>query len=372
MKSRPSRLNSRRVFLFLVGWTLVPSFAWAQMAGDWDFMRSLMPRDYHCVQVKESPEIDGKLNDAVWGSASWTEPFVDIEGPVRPDPRQPTRAKMVWDAKGLYIGAELTEAHLVGTLTEHDCVIFQDNDFEVFVDPDGDHHHYLELELNALNTTWDLYLPKPYKDGGTAENKWEFEGMKTAVHLNGTINDPSDQDRGWSVEIFLPWSSLQKHSTKSLPPKLGDFMRLGFSRVQWQWNIVDGKYKKVEGTKEDNWIWSAQGIIDMHRPERWGYVVFVGAENPAVEIKTRDWIAVENQLMEIYHRQRTFHSKNGRYAGDLPELKIEPAVLESLSGVQMSLTADGFVAQVVVGSKPGGATRWLVRQDSRMWSEPVQ
>ena len=51
------------------------------------------------------------------------------------------------------------------TLTEHDSVIFQDNDFEVFIDPDGDNHNYYEIEINALNTEWDLRLPKPYRDG---------------------------------------------------------------------------------------------------------------------------------------------------------------------------------------------------------------
>ena len=349
----------------------VSSLAHAQLAGDWDFMRSFRPREYQCLRVNNAPKVDGKLDDDAWKNAPWTEPFVDIEGPVRPNPRQTTRAKLVWDSQGLYIGAELNETHLVGTLTEHDCVIFQDNDFEVFIDPDGDHHQYLELELNALNTTWDLYLPKPYKDSGTADNSWEFEGMKTAVHLDGTINDPSDQDRGWTVEIFLPWSSLQMHSSKKLPPGPGGLMRLSFSRVEWQWQVVDGKYKKVEGTKEDNWIWTAQGIIDMHRPERWGYVVFVDPEKPSTEPRISNLVAIENRLMEVYHRQRAFHAKQGRFAQNLDELQIEPALLATLAGVELKLTPEGYLAQLVDAPGTQRATRWLVRQDSKMWSEPV-
>jgi hypothetical protein len=27
---------------------------------------------------------------------------------------------------------------------------------------------------------------------------------------------------------------------------------------------------------EDNWVWSPQGLIDMHVPEHWGYITFKG------------------------------------------------------------------------------------------------
>ena len=43
----------------------------------------------------------------------------------------------------------------------------------MFIDPDGDNHLYYEFEINALNTVWDLLLPKPYRDGGPALNGWE-------------------------------------------------------------------------------------------------------------------------------------------------------------------------------------------------------
>ena len=69
--------------------------------------------------------------------------------------------KMLWDDEALYIAAEIEEPHVWATITEHDAVIFQDPDFEVFLDPDGDNHNYAELELNAKNTTWDLLLTKP-------------------------------------------------------------------------------------------------------------------------------------------------------------------------------------------------------------------
>lgn len=181
---------------------------------------------------------------------------------------------MMWDDEFFYVAAELEEPHVWATLTEHDSVIFHDNDFEVFIDPDGDAARYFEFEINALNTTWDLYLPKAYRDQGSADNSWETYAQ-SAVRVQGTLNDPSDEDQGWTVEIAFPWECFAENAGMPCPPRPGDVWRVNFSRVQWITDIVDGKYVKREGLKEDNWVWTPQGVIDMHQPEQWGFVEFV-------------------------------------------------------------------------------------------------
>jgi hypothetical protein len=232
------------------------------------------PKGYVAYRAQSPVTIDGRLDDGPWQNAPWSEVFVDIEGDAKPRPRHQTRAKMLWDATYLYIGAELVEPHLWATLTEHDSVIFRDNDFEVFIDPNGDNHEYYELEINALNTTWDLFLPKPYKDDGKAMDAWEIAGLKTAVHLDGTLNDARDTDRAWSVELALPWKVLGQQARRPAPPRDGDQWRINFSRVQWPFEIDGRAYRKPQGAKENNWVWSPQSVVDMHRPERWGYVQF--------------------------------------------------------------------------------------------------
>lgn len=229
---------------------------------------------YTALRAQKPIKIDGRLDDAAWSRAPWTSDFVDIEGETKPKPRFRTRAKMMWDDRYLYIGAELEEPHVWGTLTKHDSVIFHDNDFEVFIDPNGDTLEYYEFEMNALNTGWDLFLDKPYKAGGHARNEWEIPGLKTAVKVWGTLNNPADKDRGWTLEIAMPWKALAEYAHRPAPPRHGDEWRINFSRVEWRHRIVDGKYEKVPDTKEDNWVWSPQGEIDMHVPEKWGYVRF--------------------------------------------------------------------------------------------------
>ncbi|MEI7576424.1 MAG: carbohydrate-binding family 9-like protein [Armatimonadota bacterium] len=232
-------------------------------------------KTYRATHKPGIETLDGRLDKLPWMACDWSDDFVDIEGDIKPNPRHRTRMKMFWAEDGLYIGAEMEEPHLWATLTEHDSVIFHDNDFEVFLDPDNDGLAYAELEINALNTTWDLLLIRPYREQGRGVDGWEIQGLRTAVHLKGTLNNPNVADQGWSLEIHIPWHALWEISKSDVPPNAGDKWKINFSRVQWHLDVVDGKYQKRPGLPEDNWVWSPQGVIDMHQPERWGWVEFV-------------------------------------------------------------------------------------------------
>ena len=232
------------------------------------------PKSYTCHRAATPIRIDGRMDESAWRTAAWTADFVDIQGAGHPRPRYRTRAKMLWDDEYFYVAAQLDEPHVWATLTQHDAVIFHDNDFEVFLNPSGDGRNYFEFEINALNTGWDLFLPKPYREGGKADNSWEIPGLRTAVWVDGTLNDPRDSDRGWSVEIAFPWRAFGSRAAVKRP-NAGDQWRINFSRVEWQTRIADGKYVKVPDMKEDNWVWSPQGLINMHVPDRWGHVAFV-------------------------------------------------------------------------------------------------
>jgi cellulose/xylan binding protein with CBM9 domain len=361
------------LFLFLATGSLpmAQPLSAAEPVAEWKLMKALTPRHYVAAHTAKPLLIDGALTEDAWQSAPWTEDFQDIEGPRKPKPRFRTRAKMLWDEQYFYVAAEMEEPHLWATLTNHDAVIFHDPDFEVFIDPDGDTHDYYEFEMNALNTGWDLLLKKPYKDGGPALNEWEIPGLKTAVRLDGTLNNPSDRDRGWSVEIAFPWNVLRELARRPAPPNEGEQWRVSFSRVEWMVNIVDGRYQKVPGTKEDNWVWSPQGIIDMHRPERWGYVQFTrDASGQSGKFKPDASARARDVLQEIYYTQKDFQKKNRRYAATLAELNLAPALDAGLAQPPtLQLTTAGY--QATVGFKAGSTNiqRWHIRQDARIWTE---
>jgi hypothetical protein len=232
------------------------------------------PKHYVCARAPALIMVDGVTTDDEWRGAPWSDAFVDIQGAKRPLPRFETRMRMMWDDECLYVAAWLSEPDVWATYDQRDLIVFEENDFEIFIDPDGDTRNYYEIEVNALGTIFDLFLRRTYIDGGPADHAWNLPGMRWAVHVEGTLNDARDIDRGWSVEFALPWSAFADQGGMPCPPRAGDQWRINFSRVQWRHEIVDGAYCKTANTKEDNWVWSPQGVIDMHRPQRWGVVRF--------------------------------------------------------------------------------------------------
>jgi hypothetical protein len=329
-----------------------------------------LPKGYVCYQTKSPIHIDGKLDENAWQQAAWTDDFVDIEGSRKPAPRFRTRAKMLWNAEYFYIGAELEEPHIWGTLRKHDSVIFQDNDFEVFIDPDGDNHQYAEFEMNALNTGWDLLLTKPYKDGGKALNSWEIPGLETAVHVNGTLNNPGDRDRNWTVELAIPWQAVSELAFHAGAPRDGEQWRVNFSRVEWQIEIVDGQYRKVPKTPEDNWVWSPQGTINMHRPETWGYVQFSTAPFGKAVFQADVDAPTKRRLHDIYYAQAEYHKHNKRWARNIDELR---ELLPRSAGTPVaSIISDrfGYTASLPGASKTDPSKSWQIRPDGLLWELP--
>jgi hypothetical protein len=298
----------------------------------------IQPRGYLCARTEHSIAIDGRADEEAWRTAPWTEDFVDIEGERCAQPRFRTRVKMLWDEEFFYFFAEMEEPHVWGTLTERDAVIFHDNDFEIFLDPDRDNHEYYEFEMNALNTVWDLYLPKPYRDGGPADNSWDITGLRSAVHVRGTLNDARDEDLGWTAEIAIPWRAFTRSVVH--PPLEGAVWAVNFSRVEWRHRLRDGRYEKVPDTKEDNWVWSPQGVVDMHRPEKWGLVQFVdrvdAQKEPPVDTEYDALMA----LHRVYWAQKAFHKEHRRWAAALTELTVDPAALR-IDGRTPTLRLDG-------------------------------
>ena len=341
---------------------LIPAPVFATGHADWQRMQGITPKTYVCQHTAAPLVIDGKLDEAAWAAAPWTDDFVDIQGAGQSAPRFRTRAKLLWDDDYLYLGAELEEPHVWATLTNHDSVIFLDPDFEVFLDPLGETQPYYEFEMNALNTTWDLRLNKPYQDQGQAHNEWEIVGAKTAVQVHGTLNNPTDTDQGWTVEIAFPWKAFAEPERPAGPPRENSCWRLNFSRVEWQVTSTNGAYQKVPRTPEDNWVWSPQGVVDMHRPEMWGRVQFTRQAAPPAAAAIPGKPA-RDLALGIYYAQKDFLAAHQRWATNLDELGAgggtPPAGVEA---PVLAPTADGYACAVAF-SDGGSQHVWRIRQD---------
>jgi Carbohydrate family 9 binding domain-like len=340
------------------------------------------PKNYVVYKTSKPIVVDGDMDDEEWFKAEWTDEFVDIEGSLRPDPYLPTRVKMLWDNEYFYFAAQLKDPHVWATLKNHDDAIFIDNDFEIFIDanndgnlpnlkyPDHDTHRYYEFEINALNTTWDLFLDKAYRNGGLAMTNWEIKGLKTRVKVLGTINNPDDSDEGWTVEVAIPFSAIRFASSNNNVPMDGIQYRVNFSRVQYNTKIINRQYvKEKDSAHQDlpcyNWVWSPQGVINMHYPERWGYAQF---STEAVGTKKVPFVFYysekqKNYLWMVYYRQKEWMKKNSRYAVSLSELGLmdKEIIIEDKKNIHtLEATPHQFIATI---KAEGDQTVWSINQD---------
>ncbi|GAA3647001.1 carbohydrate-binding family 9-like protein [Flavivirga jejuensis] len=313
------------LWFILIG---VSSVACAQTTEE---IEEIVPKTYTAYKTSQKINIDGEGLDAAWRNMAWSEPFTDIEGEKQP--KYKTQVKMLWDDTYYYILAKMEAPHVWANLTKRDTIIFYDNDFEVFIEPDGDTHNYYELEINALNTVWDLFITKPYRNNNAVLNDWNITGLKSAVKVNGTINNPEDKDEGWTLEIAIPWAVYKTgYFQKNVPTDT--YWRVNFSRVNWDFQITDGKYERKRGANgkllhEYNWVWSPMGVINMHEPEKWGYVYF-SSESPKKEnhFKIPEDEKIKWELYKMYRIQNAEFKAHNKYFTSLDSLTKSDIVVE--------------------------------------------
>lgn len=343
-------MTSRIRLLFLVMLIILfaPRDAVSQERTPLNIARLLqVPHQYQVLKTSEVIEIDGKADEKDWSRAPWTEDFTDIESGESVGENNKSRLKMLWDSTFLYLFAEFRDQNLWASISQHDAPVFQDNAFELFVNPDGSTFNYFEFQINALSTVWDLFLPRPYRSGGKGLSSWDIQGLKKAVYLSGTLNNPEDKDFGWSIELAIPFTSLGVWRNSIKP---GTIWRMNFSRVSWDidsTSSVPSKYVRKKDPKTGRllpphyYVWSPQGAIDLHMPERYGFVKFVEA------LSDRSFLSdnietLRLMLWKYFYLQQQYKTNNGKYAASLDILDKAAGVLPVLkvNNTEIKIFAD--------------------------------
>jgi hypothetical protein len=254
-------------------------------------------------RVAEPIAVDGDLEKAAWRDVPRSPRFVDM---VSGEPALfETRMACQWDDEHLYVGYWAAEPQVRANLTERDSFIWNDNDLELFV---GGDDCYYELEVNAFGTVYecffvwqdamkrggrfdrppfDLFSPSVDLLGGFQDaGRWgkhprgrrfafldfDLAGLRTGVRVDGRVNDPTTTDRGWTLEVALPWRSLAVlFDGRTLPPREGDTLRCDFSRFE---------ALRVHGRplpENPGWSLNPHGVYDSHVPESFSVVHFTAA-----------------------------------------------------------------------------------------------
>lgn len=319
------------------------------------------PKQYttYKLQASEGPiTIDGKLDEPAWQTAPILTPLKDIEGNATTKTVYlNTTVRMRWDSEYLYFGAILEEPQAWATINYHNGLLYTENNIEFFADPSGNNQYYKELEFNAHNMNWNLMITKPPLDGGISicnvsdpsicqyldQNNETYEidnmGMKTAVTVDGTLNDPSKGSNSWTFEAKFPLKGLAKYHTCAIPPNHGDFWHMNVMRVEWHLHtekLEDGTliYVKDAGKKCHNWAWQPTGVINIHLPDRWGYLRFADEAVPSTPVDDvrDDSYPVRKALQEMFYSEKIYKSVYGRgYTESVQSLVVNARLPEYIA-----------------------------------------
>jgi len=164
---------------------------------------------YICRKTVEPIVIDGHLTEGVWSRLESVGDFALADGTG--EPQLPTEVKMCWDESNLYLAFVAVDTDIWGKMRERDDPIYNEEVVEAFLCSGGDVTRYFEFEFSPHNVVFDAKIECPESGDRRfmkADVGWDCKGLKSAVQVVGSLDDSSDVDERWTVEVALPFASI--------------------------------------------------------------------------------------------------------------------------------------------------------------------
>ena len=246
--------------IVLAGLALVLPVAAAEKAPAPDPKTLPAPKRLVVPKLKGTVTIDGDLTEPVWAKAAVIKPFFLSDGSGRE--REQTEVRVWYDDTALYLAWICTDSDIQATFTARDSKFWEEEVVEFFITP-KDLSKYYELQWNPLGGVFDAIITNEIDANGVSKKfagDWSFtaKGMKSAVKVKGTVQNSSDKDEYWRVEVMIPFSDFDQPA-----PKAGDVWRANFYRFNRQTDLP------VELLS-----WSPPILPGFHQPSRFGFLEF--------------------------------------------------------------------------------------------------
>ncbi|MDO9543468.1 MAG: carbohydrate-binding family 9-like protein [Kiritimatiellia bacterium] len=192
---------------------------------------------YRCPYSSIPITVDGELNEPVWEKAK----TISLAIPVWfEEPISKTEAKIVYDKDFLYVAFKAYDQDIWGYLTERDSSTCSEDVLEIFFKTDPAKDPYFDFEINALGTVYDAYTVKRhFAGGGRRWAHWDCAGLKVASKVKGTINDVTDKDEFWILEVAIPFAELPTLGGKS--PVKGANWLISLARYDYSIYLPEGR-----------------------------------------------------------------------------------------------------------------------------------
>jgi hypothetical protein len=212
---------------------------------------------YACHYTDEKIKIDGHLTEKSWKKAKVLDFFIPVSG--KPAVSK-TEGRILWSKTCLYVGFKAYDRDIWGYYTKRDSQTCMEDVLEVFIKPDLKADPYYNFEINALGTVYDAFNVNRNAGGGDMQRwlRWNCKGLKTGIQIKGTLNDYTDEDEYWQMEVAIPFASLPTLQGK--PPKAGDTWQFHLARYDYSVYLKNGvelsscaKLKILDFHKADEW-----------------------------------------------------------------------------------------------------------------------
>lgn len=218
-------------------------------------------REVVCRRAKTAPKLDGKIDDPVWADAMVLDRFPSFWKGT--DNGKGTRARLLWDDDALYIAGEMTDAEMRSFGTKHNDSLWNGDVFEMFFKPDANKPAYYEFQSNPKGVMFEVAFPARGAKLAGPFGELPTLGMTVVAVVDGTLDKPGDKDKGWTVEVRIPWTAFAPTGGK---PKAGDTWKFAICRYDYG----------PEGTEPILFSSAPLTQPSFHRHEDYGNLKFEG------------------------------------------------------------------------------------------------
>jgi len=154
-------------------------------------------KSVNAVHVERPPNLDGRLDDAVWQRASVVNDLHEVNPNEYDDPSEESQFLLVYDNDNLYIGARFLDSEpdkVVARVMRQGDFSDGDDGVKIILDPFNQGRSGYAFHLNPNGIRGDALFKN------VTEENWAWEGIwHGAAELN------SD---GWTAEIAIPFKTL--------------------------------------------------------------------------------------------------------------------------------------------------------------------
>ena len=181
--------------------------------------------------ISEKIEIDGKLDEAIWQSVPVATDFImfDPDNGKKIPENKKTEIRVLYDNDAIYIGALMLDENpekILKEITQRDSFGTSDL-FGVFINGFNDGQQDFQFFVNAADGQADCITTDTNGEDYSWDAVWKSKAVIT--------------DKGWVVEIRIPYAALRFSSEKKQTWGLNFFREIKRDRQKYTWNLIDSK-----------------------------------------------------------------------------------------------------------------------------------